>query len=128
MNPEHEFAVVNKAMFAQTEKKPDRESVGEMSRKRAPVFVLGAPRSGTTLLYHMLLSAGGFAVYRSESDVFNLLEPKFGDLSLLRNKQKLLSVWLESKLFWRTGLDREQISRKILAECHNGGDFLRIVM
>jgi hypothetical protein len=29
MNLEHEFAVVTKAMFAQTEKKPELESVGE---------------------------------------------------------------------------------------------------
>ena len=57
------------------------------SRKKAPVFVLGCVRSGTTLLYHMLLSAGGFAVYRAESNVFNLLEPRFGDLSVRRNKE-----------------------------------------
>ena len=48
------------------------------ARSKAPVFVLGCPRSGTTLLYHMLLSAGNFAVYRAESQVFNLLEPRFG--------------------------------------------------
>jgi hypothetical protein len=46
-------------------------------RKTAPVFVLGCPRSGTTVLYHMLLSAGNFAVYRTESNVFNLLVPRF---------------------------------------------------
>lgn len=97
-------------------------------RKKAPVFVLGAPRSGTTLLYHMLLSAGGFAVYRSESEVFSLLEPKFGDFSVPRNKQRLLRLWLESKLFRLSGLSREQISKKILAECRNGGDFIRIFM
>ncbi|PYX37709.1 MAG: hypothetical protein DMG81_13485 [Acidobacteria bacterium] len=39
-------------------------------RSKAPVFVLGCPRSGTTLLYHMLLSAGNFALYRAESQVF----------------------------------------------------------
>jgi hypothetical protein len=37
------------------------------------VFVLGSPISGTTLLYEMLLSAGGFAVYLAEANVFNLL-------------------------------------------------------
>ena len=46
-------------------------------KNKAPVFVLGCPRSGTTVLYHMLLSAGGFAVYRAESNVFNLLVPRF---------------------------------------------------
>ncbi len=53
-------------------------------RSLAPVFVLGCGRSGTTLLYHMLLSAGNFAVYRVESNIINLLEPRFGDLSVRR--------------------------------------------
>src|SRR6516165_2903756 len=47
------------------------------ARSKAPVFVLGSVRSGTTLLYHMLLSSGGFAVYRTESHAINLLEPRF---------------------------------------------------
>ena len=40
-------------------------------RSKAPVFVLGCGRSGTKFLYHTLLSAGGFAVYHSESNAFN---------------------------------------------------------
>jgi hypothetical protein len=52
-----------------------------LRRNDAPVFVVGCPRSGTTVLYHMLLSAGGFAVYRSESNVFNLLVTRFGGMS-----------------------------------------------
>lgn len=99
-----------------------------MQEMRAPVFVLGSPRSGTTLLYHMLLSAGGFAVYRTESNVFNLLVPRFGDLSKLANKKKLMAAWLDSKLFSRSGLDRNDIEAKVLAECQSGGDFIKIVM
>ena len=53
-------------------------------RSNAPVFVLGCSRSGTTLLYHMLLSAGNFAINRAESAVLNLLEPRFGDLTFLK--------------------------------------------
>src|SRR5215470_17274875 len=98
------------------------------ARSKAPVFVLGCGRSGTTLLYHMLLSAGNFAVYRTESHAINLLEPRFGDLSVLANKKKLMAAWLDSKLFQVSGLDAAAIEQKILAECRNGGDFLRIVM
>ena len=98
------------------------------SRARAPVFVLGCVRSGTTLLYHMLLSAGGFAVYRSESHALNLLEPRFGDLGVTANKKKLMAAWLNSKLFKVSGLDAATIEQKVLAEVHNGGDFLRVVM
>jgi len=93
-----------------------------------PVFVLGAPRSGTTLLYHMILSAGNFAVYRTESNVFNLLGPKFGDLSVRRNRQALMKVWLGSKLFDRSGLQAQAIEEKVLAECKSRGDFLSTVM
>lgn len=99
-----------------------------MNRSLAPVFVLGCVRSGTTLLYHMLLSAGNFAVYRAESAVLSLLEPRFGDLSVNRNKRRLLKAWCESRLFTASGLDKQSISRKVMEECRNGGDFLRIVM
>jgi sulfotransferase family protein len=98
------------------------------SRKNAPVFVIGCGRSGTTLLYHMILSAGDFAVYRSESNAINLLEPRFGDLSLRKNRERLMDAWLDSKLFSISGLDREEIKTKVLAECTNGGSFLCIVM
>ena len=98
------------------------------TRNKAPVFVLGCGRSGTTLLYHMLLSAGDFAVYRAESNAINLLEPRFGDLSVRRNKERLMDAWLASKLFDRSGLEAEAIRAKVIAECRNGGDFLRIVM
>lgn len=95
---------------------------------KRPVFVLGSPRSGTTLLYHMILSSGNFAVYRAESNVFNLLIPRFGDLTIRRNRQALMKVWLGSKLHTRSGLDARQIESKILEECRSGGDFLRILM
>jgi len=102
--------------------------LAEMRRSKAPVFVVGCPRSGTTLLYHMLLSAGGFAVYRTESHAINLLEPRFGDLSVPRNRERLMDAWLHSKLFSVSGLQTDSIKRKVLEECRNGGDFLRIVM
>jgi Sulfotransferase family len=106
----------------------DRARSATTARSKAPVFVLGCGRSGTTLLYHMLLSAGGFAVYRAESNAINLLEPRFGNLSLKRNKERLMDAWLASKLFERSGLDAATIRAKVIAECRNGGDFLRIVM
>jgi hypothetical protein len=105
-----------------------QEAPPAVDRRKRPVFVLGCVRSGTTLLYHMLLSAGGFAVYRAESNAINLLEPAFGDLSKTRNKEKLMDSWLRSKLFERSGLEAKVITAKVMAECRNGGDFLRIVM
>ena len=97
-------------------------------RSLAPVFVLGCGRSGTTLLYHMLLSAGNFAVYRVESNVINLLEPRFGDLSDAANKRRLLEAWYNSRLFTLSGLNKKEIAAEVMADCRNGGDFLRIIM
>ncbi|MFY9742676.1 MAG: sulfotransferase [Candidatus Sulfotelmatobacter sp.] len=103
-------------------------SDGGTVRNTAPVFVVGCPRSGTTLLYHMLLSAGGFANYRSESNVFNLLLPKFAGLRSAADRKALLNVWLKSKLFRVSGLDPDAIAGKIIDHCKSAGDFLRIVM
>ena len=90
---------------------------GLAGRRKAPVFVLGCPRSGTTLLYHMLLSAGDFAVYRTESNVFNLLAPRFGGMRSTSDRTELMKCWLKSKLFRVSGLDGKQIGAKIMAEC-----------
>lgn len=105
-----------------------KPSFDTIQRKTAPVFVLGSPRSGTTLLYDMLLSAGGFAVYLAESNVFNLLTPRFGDLSRRRNRENLMHTWLQTKLFKASGLQAAHITRRVLEECRSAGDFLRLVM
>src|ERR1700737_3418353 len=76
----------------------------------------------------MLLSASGFAVYLAESNVFNLLVPRFGDLGLRSNREQLMQAWLNSRLFLATGLEKGHIRKRILDECRDGGDFLRIVM
>jgi Sulfotransferase family len=97
-------------------------------RSKAPVFVLGCPRSGTTVLYHMLLSAGGFANYRSESNVFNILVPRFGGMRSAADRKRLMEAWVRSMLFRVSGLDAAEITARVIADCRNGGDFLRIVM
>jgi hypothetical protein len=107
---------------------PSGKEIPPGARARAPVFVLGCGRSGTKLLYHTLLSAGGFAIYHAESNAFNLIGLRFGSLSKLENRRALLDHWLRSKLFYRSGLTRDEIESKILDECHNAGDFLRILM
>jgi hypothetical protein len=76
----------------------------------------------------MLLSAGGFAIYRSESNVFNLLVPHFGGLRSSADREALLDVWLKSKLFRVSRLDVADIRERIVADCRSGGDFLSIVM
>jgi hypothetical protein len=98
------------------------------TRSKAPVFVIGCGRSGTTLLYHMLLSSGNFAVYRRESMIFTLLEPRFSPLSKLRNRRRMLDAWYNTRLYTFTGLEPSEIEPRIMGDCQNGGDFLRIIM
>jgi hypothetical protein len=98
------------------------------NRKQAPVFVMGCHRSGTNLLYDMLLSSGGFAIYRGFLPIYKILIPRFGSMESRANREKILGTWLRSKGFRRTGLDAEQLSARILDECRSGGDFIRVVM
>lgn len=98
------------------------------ARSIAPVFVLGSGRSGTKLLYDTLLSAGGFAVFHAESHAFNLLGLCFGNLAYRRNRRELLNAYYSSGVFRLTGLEPGDIEQRVMAECRNAGDFLRIVM
>ena len=92
-----------------------------------PVFVVGSPRSGTTLLYHTLLSSGCFAVYRAETEIFSTIAFRF-DFSSPVGLQRLLDVWILSDLFQLSGLDAGRFRDRIMLECRNSGDFLRIFM
>jgi hypothetical protein len=108
---------------------PAGHSLGKRgARSKAPVFVLGCGRSGTKFLYHTLLSAGGFAVYHAESNAFNLLGLRFGNLARRANRRQLLDAYFTSKLFHRTGLNPKDIDERVMEDCRNAGDFLRIVM
>src|ERR1700731_1147098 len=62
-----------------------------------PVFVVGCPRSGTSLLYHMILSSGDFAVFPLESGAFCDLRLEFPNLGSLRQRRSLLEFWLSSQ-------------------------------
>ena len=89
---------------------------------------MGCHRSGTNLLYDMLLSAGGFAIYRGILPIYETLIPRFGSLQNRAHREKLVETWLLSKGFRRTGLDASLLSTQILNDCRTGGDFIRIVM
>lgn len=97
-------------------------------REKCPVFVIGCHRSGTNLLYDILLSSGGFAVYRGYLPIYKMLIPHYGSIRLPENRKRLVDTWLHSKGFRRSGLDSEEISAKLMNDCRNGGDFIRIVM
>jgi hypothetical protein len=105
-----------------------KESGSRRIAMKAPVFIVGCPRSGTSYLYHLLLSAGGFAEFHTQMNVFDVLEPIYGDLGVLKNKTKMMNEWLGSKAFDVSGLRAEEIKARVLSECRSASHFLRIVM
>ncbi len=89
---------------------------------------MGCHRSGTNLLYDMLLSSGGFAIYRGYLPIYKIMIPKYGSMAKRASREKIVSVWLRSKGFRRTGLGAECFSPRIENECRTGGDFIRVVL
>ncbi len=92
-----------------------------------PVFIVGCPRSGTTLLYSMLVAAGGFAFYRKETH-FYAVAPRFPHLSSPASRERFLREYLAGYLGRVPGLDVEPIVRAALAESTSTGQFLPRLM
>ena len=111
--------------------KPSLSVLGNGHREELdgpPIFVVGSARSGTTLLYHMLLSSGIFARFFGEPAVFDLFVPRFGDLSIAKNRQRLMDSWIGSKMHLASGLEERFIRSRVISDCKGNADFLRIVM
>lgn len=94
----------------------------------APVFIVGSARSGTTLLYHTLLSSGQYAIYRGEPAVFDLVQPRYGDLRLRAARWRLLQEWPNSHLAHAAGLDDPAACARLVEKVRSNGEFLRAVM
>jgi hypothetical protein len=97
-------------------------------RQRSPIFVMGCHRSGTNLLYDVLLSAGGFAIYRGLIPIYNMLIPRFGSFANRGNREKIVATWLRSKGFRRAEISSEQLLARVRNDCRTGGDFICAVM
>jgi hypothetical protein len=94
---------------------------------KPPVFALGCARSGTTLLYSLLLAAGGFTVYRKETHFYDLL-PRFPDLTSPDTQSRFVNAFLDGYLGKVADLDMERFVREALAGCRTGTDFLPRLM
>src|SRR5271165_6384873 len=79
-----------------------------VSRSKAPVFVVGCPRSGTTFLFDALCSSGVFPVFDQESHVFGGLVTRVGSLSHSKNREELFERWTQSSYFKPVGIDLEE--------------------
>ena len=94
---------------------------------KRPVFVVGCPRSGTTLLYSMLMAAGGFAVYRKETHFYELA-PRFPDLSDPRSHAEFTARFLAGYLGTVPGLDVRPFLRTALEHSDSTGTVLPLLM
>ena len=95
---------------------------------KPPVFIVGSPRSGTTWLYHILLSSGGFAIYRTEPKVFTYLAPLYGGFRSRTQRERFLDRWLPTEDFLRSGLDATYLRKRILDDCTSAADCQRVLM
>jgi Sulfotransferase family len=94
---------------------------------KRPVFVVGCPRSGTTLVYSLLLAAGGFSVYRKETYFYDQL-PRYPQLSTDRQRQRFLSEYLAGYLGRVPGLDVAPLVERALEQSRRAADFLPLLM
>lgn len=76
----------------------------------------------------MLISCGGFANYRAETHFFDLFVPRYGSPRRRGNRRRLADAWLESQHHARTGLPREPLRQRLLAEGCTAGAFLATIM
>jgi hypothetical protein len=83
---------------------------------KRPVFLVGCPRSGTTLLYSMLIAAGGFAAYRKET-FFYVVAKRYAKLHRAAAKERFRRELLAGHLGRVRGLDVAPLIARVVALC-----------
>ncbi len=111
-----------------TEPSSDRATEDDTRSLASPVFICGCPRSGTSLLYYLLLSSGGFAIYRTESRVFDALGLRFVFAASPDKKEKMLKYWFQTEHFKRFGVDPAKLTNELLGNVKTPGLFLDTLM
>src|ERR1700735_558080 len=84
----------------------------------APVFVVGAPRSGTTLLRNMLNRHPRLAIVL-ETQVYNYVyrrRPAFGDLGVPAARRRFVKEYLATERIERSGLKLEGLEERLLRD------------
>src|SRR5688572_29206309 len=83
-----------------------------------PVFIIGCPRSGTTLLTLMLSSHSRIAIPPETRFLVQVFRARrsFGDLTEKRNRRRLARTLVRRRgtKFGHLGLDRQQVKRAVV--------------
>lgn len=90
------------------------------------VFVLGCPRSGTSLLYSIITSSEVFPTYEAESRIMEC-STRYGSLSRADDRDEFLRDFLRSRQYSRSGLTDEQV-RSLACTAGSYLEFLRLFM
>lgn len=94
-----------------------------MSEIRAPIFVFGVARSGTTLTYSLLLASGCLPTYAAESRILECAS-RYGSLRSPRNRRAFLEDFFHSRQFTRSGLSRDVVTELAARRSASWTDFL----
>lgn len=93
-----------------------------------PVFILGSSRSGTTLVYSIVLSSGEFALYEAETHMMAKYAVKYRNIRKKKNYNLFINDWIHSKQFSRSGLDPDIFKRKVDENHDSYADILSTFM
>ena len=91
----------------------------DLSRPRTPVFIVGAPRSGTTLLRVILNRHSQLAMWAGESAFFRRLYDRrhaFGDPADLAARARIVDAYLAIHPVRRLGLDLPRLRTAMLRD------------
>ena len=83
-----------------------------------PIFIVGGPRSGTTLLRNMLNRHPAIAICR-ETEFFHWVYARrrtFGSLSDMRNRQRVVKAYLATRRIRRMKVDLQALEETLLRE------------
>ncbi|MGA2214943.1 MAG: sulfotransferase [Bryobacteraceae bacterium] len=84
----------------------------------APIFIVGSPRSGTTLLSRILDRHPAVAICGEThfNRLVYLRRKAFGDLSDLANRRRLIAEYMSSRHIRRAGLDTAEFAERLSRE------------
>ncbi|HTR34716.1 MAG TPA: sulfotransferase [Bryobacteraceae bacterium] len=97
---------------------------------KPPVFIVGAPRSGTTLLLNMLNRHASLAIAR-ETQFQRMVYARrkaFGDLTDPRNRQRLVREYLSTKRFQRLGIETSKLADRLLQDATDYRAFFTLLL
>ncbi len=95
-----------------------------MNSVQSPVFVVGSARSGTSLVYSILMASNVYTLYAAETLLLRTCADKYGRLTQKSIYEKFIQDWLKSKQFLRSGLNREVFIRNAI---HHKSSYLEFL-